>query len=604
MKTLAQRMCLLAIPLIPVKLAGAEETVLELSAFPVYAGSDVGGAADIGLQLTERMSGDARVDMQTRGGTRYQSDIAIRGGIFEGTGLMVGGLALFDPQTGHYFSEIPLDPFFFSGARLLTGVNNALHGFNSTAGSIDWQWAPIDEGGQISLQGGTDALGGVHLLHGETGQAGTEWQLGGSWEEGDGSVEYGDFSLRRISGRLQMNIGPGRLRLFGGYLAKDYGWPGMYTGFPNLKETEAYHVSLLGWQWETRLEGQAHRVGGYWRQLEDDYEFNRFEPNRLFEHKTEVWSLQGDGHLRRDWGRLAYRWVWLQDRLVRSTSLVEGTFRTRDYGEGGLIASRPLMEGTFVPYAGVTAQSSNRDSTRILPQAGIRMNGEAGPTSWTAYVEWSESSQVPGYTALKSAPQGLFGGNAALGREHAATLEGGVNLQHGGLLMQVVAFQRDDNGLADWVFSRDSPSARQAAAVDIIVRGLETRMRWEGEAFDFEMGYAWLEKDPAYRDMGVDASYYALNYAEHRVLLAAGVQVMEPLHLHLGLEYRTHAQNLLRETGDEALYVETRLLWEAPFLERTDLIFRIENLTKDAFEPVPGTPGPGRTVSVTVRRTW
>lgn len=581
-----------------------DSAVLELEAFPVYAGSGSPDTAAEESQLTGRMAADARVDMQTRGGTRYQSDISVRGGIFEGTGLMVGGLALFDPQTGHYFSEIPLQPLFFSGARLLTGVNNALYGFNSTAGTIDWEWAAVESGGHVTLLAGTDALLGIHLLEGHADKSGRSWQISGTWEEGDGSIAFGDFSLERVSGRLELPLGNGQVRIFGGHLSKFFGWPGMYTGFENLKETEDYHVSLLGWQWETRTDGQSHRIGGYWRELDDDYEFNRFEPNRLFEHRTEVWSLQGDGDVRLEGADLSYRWALLRDRLRRSTSLVNGTFSKREYAEGGVVASTPLRGGRLVPYGGFAFASSDQDSTRALPQGGVRLNEAIGRFTWTAYAEWSESTQLPGYTVLKSAPEGLFGGNPALGREHAETLEGGILFQGDGLLFQAVAFQRRDSDLVDWVFSGESPSARQAAAVDIEVHGLETRFRWEGETHHLELGYAWLDKDPGYGGANVDASFYALNYAEHRVLMSGGIRPTASLFLRTGVEYRKHPRNLLREGGDEALFVDAQILWRPPFREDTDVVLRVENLTNETFEPVPGTPGPGRTASLTIRRHW
>ena len=39
-----------------------------------------------------------------------QSDVTIRGDTFENTGLQVGALSIFDPQTGHYLMELPVAP--------------------------------------------------------------------------------------------------------------------------------------------------------------------------------------------------------------------------------------------------------------------------------------------------------------------------------------------------------------------------------------------------------------------------------------------------------------------------------------------------------------
>jgi vitamin B12 transporter len=51
---------------------------------------------------------DPRVDLQSRNMAEAQADVTIRGGIFENTGFRIGSATLFDPQTGHYFAEIPI----------------------------------------------------------------------------------------------------------------------------------------------------------------------------------------------------------------------------------------------------------------------------------------------------------------------------------------------------------------------------------------------------------------------------------------------------------------------------------------------------------------
>ena len=65
------------------------------------------------------------VDVQSRNSVESQGDVTIRGGIFENTGFMVGSATLFDPQTGHYFAEIPISPNMLTGADILTGTANA-----------------------------------------------------------------------------------------------------------------------------------------------------------------------------------------------------------------------------------------------------------------------------------------------------------------------------------------------------------------------------------------------------------------------------------------------------------------------------------------------
>lgn len=579
--------------------------LVELSAFPVYAGSYLQGNPPT-AQLSDRMAREVRVDMQSRGGVRYQTDISIRGGIFEGTGLAVGGLALFDPQTGHYFSEIPLDPAFFGAARLLTGVENGLYGFNSTAGTIDWGWSGISPGGDGWVRIGSDSWYGAGIR--QSAEAGDGmFEVAVAHEQGDGSIEFGDFELSRISARFEQPLWEGTLRLFGGYLDKFYGWPRMYTGFP-LNETDHYYVSLLGWQWERgqRSNGNFHRIGGYWRQVDDDYEFSRESPNNFFEHKTEVLSLQGDGVLSLNTTRIVYRWVVLQDEILRSTSLVNGSFDKREYGEAAVMAVQDLETdwGQWSLYGGMGLDSSSEDSTVGLPQVGLSASSASDGVFWKIYLEYSETSQVPGYTVLNSGTSGLFGGNPDLGREHAGTIEAGISYQAESVLAKLVLFQREDNGLVDWVYDSGTPSSRQAAPVDMTVRGLEGLLRWEHGTTAVELGFSLLDKSEDYGDAAVDASYYALNYARQRLLATLEQQLADGLVLRLEGEYRDHPDNALRAGGDEALITNLELIWDDFPADRWALSIRGTNLGKEDFQSIPGTPAPGREGAMTLSYRW
>ncbi|MEX0326728.1 MAG: hypothetical protein AB3N33_11640 [Puniceicoccaceae bacterium] len=594
-------------------LVGQEESanVIEMSAFPVFAGS-FAEQRDPAVQLSDRMAREVRVDLQTRGGNRYQTDISIRGGIFEGTGLTVGGLALFDPQTGHYFSEIPLDPAFFGGAYLLTGTRNGLQGFNSTVGSIDWQWAAIEESGSAYGRIGTDSyFGGGLRQGGKLGQATYEVAL--THETGDGSIPFGDFDLTRISGRLELGLGGGTLRLFGGYLDKFYGWPEMYIGGAfapaSFNETDDYSVYLLGWQWESTAseQGSRHRIGGYWREVDDDYEFNRNSPNAFFEHKTEVYSLQGDGTIALEQLDLLYRWVFVEDTIIRSTSLVHGDFSKRNYGKAAVLARRTWEAGAvdWSLHGGMAMDTSSEDSTIGLPQVGVSASGISDNTSWKAYLEYSQTSQVPGYTVLNSRSSGgLFRGDSTLGRELADTIEAGVSFQKDALSGKLVLFHRDDSNLVDWVYAEESSSARQAAAVDIEVTGVEGWLRWEADSTALEIGYAWLGKDEDYGDSEVDASFYALNYARHRLLASLEQQVGDSIILRLEGEYRDHPDNSLRTSDDTAFLLHMEAAWQDAFADGWDLVLRGNNLTEEDFQMLPGTPGPGREVYLTLRCGW
>lgn len=565
------------------------EIVLDLAAFEVLASGGVSPSAVTGV-LGDGLERDVRVDLQSRGGSRYQTDVTIRGGIFEGTGVQIGGLSILDPQTGHYGLEIPIDPRYLAGSRLLTGAAHALNGFNSTAGTLSWDWADMESGTEVRILLGSDAeVGGSVLSTME--RSGQQMSVAISQESGDGSVEGGDYNLEQVSGRWVFEVGAGNLSLFGGHLSKAYGWPGMYTGNAGFFEFETYAVSLVGMQWEA----EGHRMGGYWRYLEDDYEYNRFAPNAFFEHTTQVWSVQGDGHGSSgpwDW---QYRWVITMDRIIDSTSLRSGRFSKRTFGKVALGGGRTWQSlgNDWRVYGGLSLDSSDEESTILLPHAGLRWGGSANGYEWLLYTEISESSRVPGYTALNSAPRGLFGGNADLGRESATQIEAGWALTSQQWHAKAVLFQRRDRALVDWVYAEGAPSARVATAVDGHVNGLELFGSYGTNSIQIEAGYALLDKEPEYAS-GVGGSFYYLNYAQHRLDIHLSKALWDRVRIELGGSWRRLWANPLRTgplTVQQWSFGGTLEDWP---VEGLSLKVSLGNVFDQRFERVPGTPGAGR----------
>lgn len=156
---------------------------------------------------------DPRVDLQSRNMAEAQADVTIRGGIFENTGFRVGSATLLDPQTGHYFAEIPIAQEMLSKANILTGADNALLGVNSSVGTVSRDWTVIKTAGSASIGAGNNNFN-LQRVHSGVSMAladYTDWTIGAEAEysrsESDGTIENGDHDFQRASGRIQL-VGP------------------------------------------------------------------------------------------------------------------------------------------------------------------------------------------------------------------------------------------------------------------------------------------------------------------------------------------------------------------------------------------------------------
>jgi outer membrane cobalamin receptor len=222
------------------------------------------------------------------------------------------------------------------------------------------------------------------------------------------------------------------------------------------------------------------------------------------------------------------------------------------------------------------------------------------------YVQYGESTRVPGYTALYSAPgAGLFRGNATLGRENSRNLETGVQLRGGSWSLHAAVFQRRDDPLVDWTFTAGAPNARTARAVQIDNVGFEFVASRSWGAIDVVAGYTWLEKDADYFGAVVDASFYALNFPKHRFTVAVIAWLGGGFEVRSDNEYRVQEENLLRTVGgDSAVLSSLGVYWRSPRLEGFELSLVADNLWQSKFQELPAVPAPGRQVTLGAGWRW
>ncbi|MDZ7826124.1 MAG: TonB-dependent receptor plug domain-containing protein [Gammaproteobacteria bacterium] len=93
-----------------------------------------GAAADNVADLLHFVSG---VDVRQRGGRGVQADIGIRGTAFEQTLLMVDGVRMRDPQTGHHAMNLPVPMEHLERIEVLKGPGSAAYGPSATGGAIN-----------------------------------------------------------------------------------------------------------------------------------------------------------------------------------------------------------------------------------------------------------------------------------------------------------------------------------------------------------------------------------------------------------------------------------------------------------------------------------
>lgn len=253
---------------------------------------------------------------------------------------------------------------------------------------------------------------------------------------------------------------------------------------------------------------------------------------------------------------------------------------------------------------GATFDASNRDDNALLPLLGLTWAHTDTAGVDKISIDYAATSQLPGYTALNSGVNGLFGGNPTLGRARADTLSLAFDRQRAEWHANVTIFSRRDDDLVDWTYLSGAPFARQANAVDIDVVGVELALSRQWQAVTLVAGYNYLDKQADYGVGSVDASFYALNYARHRLTLAVLARPSDRITLRWDNELRDQADNALRTGNHRAYATSMAFEWSPLFADRLTASLIGDNLTNSNFEEFPGTPAARRRLSLKLRYLW
>lgn len=558
---------------------------------------------------------DPRVDLQSRNMAEAQADVTIRGGIFENTGFRVGSATLLDPQTGHYFAEIPIAQEMLSNANVLTGADNALLGVNSSVGTVSRDWTPIKTAGSASIGAGNNSFNlqrvhsGVSMALGDS----TDWTIGFEGEfsrsESDGTIENGDHDFQRVSGRIQI-VGPSsQTDLFFGSQDKFFGWPNMYTPF-NVNETEDLETQLLILNHKQQYaQDSTFEISTYYRKNKDHYVFSRENPD-IFEafHETEVKSIAISGrHAQTESFALNYSTQFIADS-IKSTTL-ENNFTSRHYYKLSVLPEYRIELQNYAQLTfrvGAAFDDTNRDDSQGSLIGDITWDTiNADDTSQTIYLSYAEASQVAGYTAIGgSNTGGLFRSNYNLQRETTKNIELGLALDRETWRLDSAIFYRQDKDLTDWTYSLNSTSARSANPVDIDTLGVELLAVKRFDNAEIITSYTFLEKSEDYGAADIDASFYALNFPDHRVTLGVIWRPTDIVEVRVDNEWRKQEENSLRNGDDDALFTHLSVKISPAEIKGLDIMLAADNLWDESFEEIPGTPGRGEQYTISATYSW
>ena len=221
----------------------------------------------------------AGIDIRQRGIIGIQADLYIRGGGFDQTLLLIDGVKLDDPQTGHHTLNFipPVD--VIERIEIVKGSSSRVFGQNAFTGAINIVTKKsFSKGGSINLKAGS-----YGQVHGEINYRNTTKK--GNFlayftrNTSDGYRYNTDFENNTIflkAGLFENKIVP--VQFIASFSGRKFGANGFYASPDANNQYEETEASIVAFQTKINKGNWVYRPKIYWRRGQDHYLFIRSNP--------------------------------------------------------------------------------------------------------------------------------------------------------------------------------------------------------------------------------------------------------------------------------------------------------------------------------------
>jgi iron complex outermembrane receptor protein len=229
--------------------------------------------------LAELLQQEAGVDIRRQGVNGMQSDLYIRGGSFDQTLLLIDGIKVEDPQTGHHTLNMALPLEVIERVEIIKGPAARVFGQNAFTGAIN-----------IVTKSNADTLNSVEYKLGSYNQQHVSGTLGtnlknttlighASVNTSDGYRHNTDFENQNyfVKGRFNTNGTP--IDVISSFSERKFGANQFYavqSGYDQYEETQS---SLVGASTKFKTENFKITPRVYWKRNQDMYLYVRERPS-------------------------------------------------------------------------------------------------------------------------------------------------------------------------------------------------------------------------------------------------------------------------------------------------------------------------------------
>lgn len=517
-----------------------------------------------------------------------QADVSIRGAGFEQVLVLVDGVRMSDPQTGHFDLNltVPLDQV--ERIEILRGPASAVYGADAVGGVVNVVTRTGSDRWQARVEAGS-ASSASAALTGAYGGEGTRVYAGAGHDRSEGHRAGVDHETTQGHSRVSLPALGGRIYANAGLARRAFGAQDFYGPFPAFEETRT-RVASAGWSAAPGT-GVSVEPRLSYRRHEDDFILRREDPS-FYRNRHTSSQFGGElvtravprGGVAAVVGAEAYREALQSTSLGQVVEKRAALFAEAALGAPGASATLGLRHDWHEAY-GTVSSPSVAVSWNVHEDARLRgsMGRSFRAPSWT-----ERFYEDPMHTADPDlAPELAWSGEVGadlMPRDH--------------LMLRVSGWVRRASNLIDWARTAGSPDSapwRTHNVESATFRGLEAELAAHLLGTEWTVG-SMLTTVEAENAAGFD-SKYVLRPVVRRLTLGAVRPIGSNVRVALFGQAGARADGRTFEQLDGRLSL--RLLG-------AELRLSVTNLTDAAFpDPVlPTVEAAGRAWTVGVAGSW
>lgn len=403
----------------------------------------------------------AGVDVRQRGAFGIQTDISVNGGTEDQLTVLLNGINISNPHTGHLTFDLPVNIDDIERIEVIEGGASRVYGCQAFSGAIN-----------IVTRTDNDNHLQAHAYGGSYGTAGANAgltlttsdfnnRLSGGYVRSDGGTYNDDFNKANAYWRGRYSSDHIQATIQAGLSTMNYGANTFYgTGSDSqYEENRRYLVSA-----SAEYKGQVNiPVQLYWNRSLDHYVWMRANPEAYQNfHQTNVYGANAGANTTWALGKTAIG-IELRRENILSTRLgkelpegeqhkVPGHDAYYKYKDGRTNLGLYLEHNILIDNATISLGLLANDNTavtggmRLYP--GIDISWRLGQMK--LFASFNQSLRTPTYTDLYYNGPGLEG-NSQLKPEKSTDWHVGATFTAEGFNTQVKAFYRKGTDMIDWV---------------------------------------------------------------------------------------------------------------------------------------------------------